>query len=68
MLLFQTDHAWSPRTNTNINADTVMIYGLDDLTVDRIRSRRAHGQLSPNRNLRGRKSFPESPAYPIFET
>ena len=39
-LLFQTDHAWSPRTN--INADTVMVYGLDD-TVARIQSWRAHG-------------------------
>ncbi len=40
-LLFQTDHPWSPRTN--INADTVMVYGLDDTTAARIRSWRAHG-------------------------
>ena len=40
-LLFQTDHAWSPRTN--INADTVMVYGLDDTTAARIQSWRAHG-------------------------
>ncbi len=40
-LLFQTDHAWSPRTN--INADTVMVYGLDDTTASRIQSWRAHG-------------------------
>jgi hypothetical protein len=40
-LLFQTDHAWSPRTN--INADTVMVYGLDDTTASRIESWRAHG-------------------------
>jgi hypothetical protein len=33
-LLFQTDHAWSPRTN--INADTVMVYGLDATTAARI--------------------------------
>lgn len=30
-LLFQTDHAWSPRTN--INVDTMMVYGLDDTTA-----------------------------------
>ncbi len=40
-LLFQTDHAWSPRTNTN--ADTVMVYGLDDTTASRIESWREHG-------------------------
>lgn len=40
-LLFQTDRAWSPRTN--INADTVMVYGLDDTTAARIQSWRAHG-------------------------
>ncbi len=40
-LLFQTDHLWSPRTN--INADTVMVYGLDDTTAARIQSWRAHG-------------------------
>lgn len=40
-LLFQTDHAWSPRTN--INADTVMVYGLDGTTAARIQSWRAHG-------------------------
>jgi hypothetical protein len=40
-LIFQTISAWSPRTN--INADTVMVYGIDDTTADRIRSWRAHG-------------------------
>ncbi len=40
-LLFQTDHVWSPRTN--INADTVMVYGLDDTTAARIQSWRQHG-------------------------
>ena len=40
-LLFQTDHAWSPRTN--INADTVIVYGLDDTTAARISSWRRHG-------------------------
>ncbi len=40
-LLFQTDHSWSPRTN--INADTVMVYGLDDTTSARIQSWRVHG-------------------------
>ncbi len=40
-LLFQTDHAWSPRTN--INADTVMVYGLDETTAARIASWRQHG-------------------------
>ena len=27
-LIFQTGHAWSPRTN--INAGTVMVYGIDE--------------------------------------
>ena len=40
-LLFQTARPWSPRTN--INADTVMVYGIDDTTADRIRSWREHG-------------------------
>jgi len=40
-LIFQTDHAWSPRTN--INADTVMVYGIDDTTAARIASWRQHG-------------------------
>ncbi|RXH56425.1 hypothetical protein [Granulicella sibirica] len=40
-LLFQTDHPWSPRTN--INADTVMVYGIDDTTASRIKSWRDHG-------------------------
>lgn len=40
-LIFQTGHPWSPRTN--INADTVMVYGIDDTTADRIRSWREHG-------------------------
>jgi hypothetical protein len=40
-LIFQTAHAWSPRTN--INAGTVMVYGIDETTSDRIRSWRDHG-------------------------
>jgi hypothetical protein len=40
-LIFQTGKEWSPRTN--INADTVMVYGLDDTTSERIRSWREHG-------------------------
>jgi hypothetical protein len=40
-LTFQTGKPWSPRTN--INADTVMVYGIDDTTADRIRSWREHG-------------------------
>jgi hypothetical protein len=40
-LIFQTAKEWSPRTN--INADTVMVYGLDDTTSERIRSWREHG-------------------------
>jgi hypothetical protein len=40
-LIFQTDHEWSPRTN--INADTVMVYGIDDTTAARIRSWKQHG-------------------------
>jgi hypothetical protein len=40
-LIFQTGHAWSPRVN--INAGTVMVYGIDETTADRIRSWREHG-------------------------
>jgi hypothetical protein len=40
-LVFQTGRPWSPRTN--INADTVMVYGIDSTTAERIRSWRAHG-------------------------
>jgi hypothetical protein len=40
-LIFQTGHAWSPRTN--INAGTVMVYGIDETTAERIRSWRDHG-------------------------
>jgi hypothetical protein len=40
-LLFQTGRLWSPRTN--INADTVMVYGIDDTTAARISSWREHG-------------------------
>lgn len=40
-LIFQTSHDWSPRTN--INADTVMVYGIDNSTAERIQSWRAHG-------------------------
>jgi hypothetical protein len=40
-LIFQTGHAWSPRIN--INAGTVMVYGIDETTADRIRSWRQHG-------------------------
>ena len=40
-LLFQTSRPWSPRTN--INADTVMVYGIDDTTAARISSWREHG-------------------------
>lgn len=40
-LLFQTSGPWSPRTN--INADTVLVYGIDDTVVGRINSWRAHG-------------------------
>lgn len=40
-LIFQTSQVWSPRTN--INADTVMVYGIDDTTAERIRSWREHG-------------------------
>ncbi len=39
--LFQTDRPWSPRTN--INADTVMVYGVDDTVAQRIQSWRDHG-------------------------
>ncbi len=38
--LFQTDRPWSPRTN--INADTVMVYGIDDTVAQRIQSWRDH--------------------------
>ncbi len=40
-LIFQSFGFWSPRTN--LNADTVMVYGIDDTTAARIRSWRAHG-------------------------
>ncbi len=40
-LTFQTDRPWSPRTN--INADTVMVYGADDTVAERIKSWREHG-------------------------
>ncbi len=40
-LIFQTSKEWSPRTN--INADTVMVYGLDETTAARIQSWRQHG-------------------------
>ena len=40
-LIFQTSRPWSPRTN--INAGTVMVYGIDDTTAARIRSWRQHG-------------------------
>ncbi|RRA48352.1 hypothetical protein [Acidipila sp. EB88] len=40
-LLFQTDHAWSPRTN--IGADTVLVYGIDPTLAQRIRTWQAHG-------------------------
>lgn len=40
-LLFQTGEVWSPRTN--INADTVLVYGIDPSVKDRIASWHAHG-------------------------
>jgi hypothetical protein len=40
-LLFHTSQPWSPRIN--INADTVLVYGIDGTTADRIRSWREHG-------------------------
>jgi hypothetical protein len=40
-LIFQTGRPWSPRTN--INADTVLVYGIDDSTAERISSWRKHG-------------------------
>ena len=40
-LIFQTSRAWSPRIN--IDADTVMVYGVDGTTAERIRSWKAHG-------------------------
>src|ERR1700759_4970531 len=40
-LIFQTSRPWSPRTN--INADTVMVYGTGDDVAGRIQSWRSHG-------------------------
>lgn len=40
-LVFQTAHPWSPRIN--VNADTVMVYGIDDTTAARIQSWKEHG-------------------------
>ena len=40
-LIFQTSGVWSPRTN--LGADTVMVYGIDDSTAARIRTWRDHG-------------------------
>ena len=40
-LTFQTARPWSPRTN--INADSVMVYGIDETTASRIQSWREHG-------------------------
>jgi hypothetical protein len=40
-LIFQTGASWSPRIN--IGADTVIVYGIDAGTVDRIRTWRQHG-------------------------
>ena len=40
-LTFQSGKPWSPRTN--INADTVLVYGIDDTTAARIQSWRQHG-------------------------
>jgi hypothetical protein len=40
-LTFQSFAPWSPRTN--LDADTVMVYGIDDTTASRIRSWREHG-------------------------
>lgn len=40
-LIFQTSGPWSPRTN--LNAGTVMVYGINDTTAARIRSWREHG-------------------------
>jgi hypothetical protein len=40
-LIFQTNRPWSPRTN--INAGTVMVYGIDDTIAQRINSWRGHG-------------------------
>jgi len=40
-LTFQTSQPWSPRTN--INADTVLVYGIDETTAQRIRSWHEHG-------------------------
>jgi hypothetical protein len=40
-LSFQTHAPWSPRIN--LNADTVMVYGIDDTTTERIESWRARG-------------------------
>ena len=40
-LLFQTGEPWSPRTN--IEAGTVLVYGIDPTTAARIQSWKAHG-------------------------
>lgn len=40
-LIFQTSQGWSPRVN--VEADTVMVYGIDETMPDRIRSWREHG-------------------------
>jgi hypothetical protein len=40
-LIFQTSQPWSPRVN--INADAVMVYGIDDTVRERIQSWRDHG-------------------------
>ena len=40
-LLFQTEGSWSPRTN--VNAGTVLVYGIDPTTAERIASWKAHG-------------------------
>jgi hypothetical protein len=40
-LIFQTSQPWTPRTN--INAGTVLVYGIDATTAQRISSWRDHG-------------------------
>lgn len=40
-LIFQTSGSWSPRTN--INADEVLVYGMDNTVAQRIQSWRDHG-------------------------
>jgi len=40
-LLFQTSQGWSPRVN--VESGTVMVYGIDDSTTERIQSWRDHG-------------------------